>query len=362
MCVRTAVSHISRDVFMTAMLPADLDYLTARLHGRRGRLAEGDRLDALCRLRNLPDLVRAVCPLSHFSSVNEFQRELIFRAVKELTEFSLQLTGAGSALTAWLRVRYQIENLKVLARAFATGRSLELVREYLVPLPEDLSLDVDALAAAGSVAAFAAAAPAGILRQGLADAAAAYTQEPRPIVLEAALDCAYFRELLTRTKTLPKEARDDSLPIAKQEVDTFHLMLVARGRFTYGLPPEQLAALHVDGAGISRNRYEQMLDAGSLQDAAQYTVGSVITKLPATESGSLDPAVLEAMAWNRYFQLACRAFRRSHMGLGAVIAFAAIRRVELANLITLSEGIRTEIDPDVIRSRLIPMDTEAIRV
>ena len=288
---------------------------------------------------------------------------MILQTVEELADFSAQLTGAGSALLAWLRVRYQIENLKVLARAFATGRSLDLAREYLVPLPSDLSLDVQAFTAADSVESFAAAAPVGVLQQGLVEVAATYEQEPRSIVLEAALDRAYFCELLQRTKRLPKEARNDSLPIAKQEVDAFHLMLVARGRFTYGLPTEQLEKLHVDGAGISRKRFGQMLEAGSLREAAQYAVGPVLTKLPTSGSGHGEsPAVLEALAWNRYLQLAHRAFRRSHMGLGAVVAFAAIRRIELANLITLSEGIRTNIEPDVIRSHLVPIDTESIRV
>ena len=353
---------------MTSVLPVNLDYLLARLHGRRRRLVEADRLDALCRLRSVPDLIRAVYPESHSASVNEFQRELILQAVKELTEFSVQLTGAGSTLLAWLRVRYQIENLKVLARAFATGRSLDLALEYLVPLPSDLSLDVQAFAAADSVDSFAAAAPAGILQQGLCEVCVTYEEEPRSIVLEAALDRAYFRELIRRTKSLPKEARDDVLPIAKQEVDAFHLMLVARGRFTYGLPAKQLEKLYVDGTGISRKRFGQMLEASSLREAAQYAVGPVLTKLPAAASGpgespaDLDPALLEAMAWNRYLQLARRAFRRSHMGLGAVVAFSAIRRIELANLITLSEGIRTNIEPDVIRHHLVPIDTESIRV
>ena len=353
---------------MTSVLPADLDFLVARLHGRRGRLAEADRLDALCRLRTIPDLVRAVCPGANFTTVGELQHWLILQTVQELTDFSAQLTGAGSKLMAWMRVRFQVENLKVLARAFATSRSLDLARQYLVPLPADLSLDIEALAAADSVESFAAAAPSEILQQSLAEAAATYNEEPRPIVLEAALDQAYLRELIQRSRSLPREARHDSMAITKQEADTFHLMLVARGRFTYNLQAEQLANLHVSGAAISYNRFRRMLAADNLRKAAQDAVGLVLDKLPAADtvrgesSEDLDPAVLEALAWNRYLRLASRAFRHSHMGLGAVVAYAAIRRIELANLITLSEGIRTEMAPDALRSRLVPTDTEATRV
>ena len=152
--------------------------------------------------------------------------------------------------------------------------------------------------------------------------------------------------------------------MARHEVDTFHLMLVARGRFTYDLPPERLAWLYVPGTGLSRDRFGHMLEAATLRDAAREAAPFVLPT-PLTDEGLLgtgstdpDPAILEPLTWNRYDRLARRAFRRSHMGLGAVVAFAALRRVEVANLITVSEGIRSETPPDAIRRRLIAGDKE----
>jgi vacuolar-type H+-ATPase subunit C/Vma6 len=353
---------------MNAVLPVDLDFLVARLHGRRQDLAEGDRLDVLCRLRTVPDLARAILPESTCQTVRDLQQQLILQTLGELAEFTQQLSGAGSHLIQWLRVRFQLENLKVLARACATHRSLDTARDYLISLPDDLGLDVESLATADSVESFAAAAPEPLFQQGLRQAAAIYEDQPKPVVLEAALDRAYFVELIQRTRGLPREARADSLALARQETDTFHLMLVARGRFTYGLPPEELARFHADGSGVSAQRFQRMLSADNLRQAAGEAVNLALDKLPLGEPGEgaggsdLDPAVLEALAWNRYLRLAQRAFRRSHMGLGAVIAFTAIRRIELANLITLSEGIRMEIDPETMRSRLVPTDPEALRV
>ncbi len=353
---------------MNATLPVDLDFLVARLHGRRRHLAEADRLDALCRLRTLPDLARTVLPDTQSHSVGQLQQEFIRRVVQELADFAEQLTGAGSRLMQWMRTRYQIENLKVLARVFATGKSLDLAREHLVSLPADLALNIEALATADSLESFAAATPSPVFERGLIDAATTYAEEPKPIILEAALDRVYLRELIARSKALPREPRQDSSKIARQEADTFLLMLVARGRFTYGLQSNRLALFHVNGAGISQQRFSRMLAAENLRAAARESVGLVLDRLPESHVGQggngqdLEPAVLEAMAWNRYLRLAHRAFRRSHMGMGAVIAFAAIRRIELANLITLSEGIRAEMDPDVIRSRLLPTDTEAMHV
>jgi vacuolar-type H+-ATPase subunit C/Vma6 len=51
------------------------------------------------------------------------------------------------------------------------------------------------------------------------------------------------------------------------------------------------------------------------------------------------------------------------MGLGAVIGYAGLRRVETANLITLSEGIRTGMTAEAMRARMIPRtDLEAAYV
>jgi len=42
------------------------------------------------------------------------------------------------------------------------------------------------------------------------------------------------------------------------------------------------------------------------------------------------------------------------MGLGAIVGYAGLRRVEVANLITISEGIRGGMAAEAIRGRLIP--------
>lgn len=353
---------------MHAVFPADLDFLLARLHGRRRRLAEGERLDVLCRLRTVAELSRAILPKRRCATVRELQQQLILENLEELSQFAGQLPGAASRLMQWLRIRFQLENLKVLARVFVTRRSMDVARDNLVPLPADLSLDATALAAAESVESFAEAVPEPLLRQGLRHAAQVYREEPKPIVLEAAMDKAYLHELIQRYLRLPRSARRDALAIARQETDSFHLMLVARGRFTYQLAPEKLVGFHVPGSAISRALFEHMVAADSLRRAASEAVGVAIEQTPAVNSAEggngrdLDPAVLESLVWSQYLRLAHRGFRRNHMALGAAIAFAAIRRIELANLITLSEGIRMEIDPETIRGHLISTDPETTRV
>jgi vacuolar-type H+-ATPase subunit C/Vma6 len=94
-----------------------------------------------------------------------------------------------------------------------------------------------------------------------------------------------------------------------------------------------------------------MLAASDVPTAAARAVGAAVDGLP---QGDIDAALLETLAWHRYWRLARAAMVRSALALGTVAGYAAIRRVELANLITLAEGVRTGAEPDAIRRRLIP--------
>ena len=333
----------------------DLDYLAARLHGRRGRLAEAERLDALCRLRTIPDLARAVLPEGGISSAAEFQGRLVRDLAGELFTLARQFSGPRARLLEWMPVRFELENLKVLVRGLLTHEPLDEVRRHLIPLPPELEARPSS---AETLPELVEELPRGAFQESLARAAVLYREEPGPFFYEAALDRGYFLELLARLAGLSGEVRGEVAPVIFQEVDIFHLMLVVRGRFLNGLEPALLAPLHVGGTRIELNRFKAMLQDPGLPAAAGRAVGRAVDRAPVKETA--EPVLWEALAWERFLRLADRAFRRGHMSFGAVVGYAALKRVEAANLITLAEGIRMGVPGETLRPRLIPRsDLEA---
>ncbi len=328
----------------------DLDYLGARLHARRSRMAEAERLDALCQLRAIPELGRALRPDFDFQTAANLQRQLLQDLVQEYSFCLRHLNGAGHELVRWMRSRFQIENLKVLLRGFLNHTPLDALQEHLVPLPRELTLDAPALLAAETMDDFAKRLPAGWPKKQLQAAIAAHRDEPSGFFFEAALDNGYFQELLIRTGRLPAAEKELIEPLARQQVEMFHLMLAVRGKFNHGLTAESLSPLRVPGSGAAAERFKAMLAAPDISTAAKLGLGHVFDELPA----ALDAVILEVLGWRRFLRLANGAFRRSHMGLAAVVGYLEIRRVETANLITLSEGIRTGVEAEKIRARLIP--------
>jgi vacuolar-type H+-ATPase subunit C/Vma6 len=240
-----------------------------------------------------------------------------------------------------------------------TRAPIEELYGHLVPLPAELALDNEGLATAASPVDFVRLVPKGLLRENLERALEIYRDNPRPFFLEAALDRGYFQGLIAAMEKLSQEDRETVSPMVYQEVDIFHLMLVARGRFYYNLTSEVLRPLHVTGTRVPRALFAAMLNDPDLSALAG-RVGQRVLDAGTFEEGlksgsmTIDASALESLAWKRFFRLANLAFRQSHMGLGTIMGYAGLRRVEVANLITISEGINSGVTAEIIRGRLIP--------
>jgi vacuolar-type H+-ATPase subunit C/Vma6 len=322
-------------------------------------MAEAERLDGLCRIRNLQELFLSVFPKSELKEALAFQRLLVHGLIREFSGFQTHMSGAGADLFDWTMVRFQVENLKVLVRAWVTKVPMEELYRFLLPLPRELALDIQGLAAAESLEDFVRLVPKGPFRENLKKGLEVYGEYPRPFFFEAVLDRSYFQELVARTERLSRSDRETVKPMIYQEVDMFHLMLVARGRFHYGLTPEMLRPLHVEGTRIPPALFSAMLNDPDLPASAARVAGRVIDAAPFERgpcdgSMTFDAPTLEGLAWSRFHHLANVAFRQSHMGLGAIMGYEGLRRVEVANLITISEGIRSGVPAETIRRRLIP--------
>lgn len=327
----------------------DLDQLAARLHGRRGRLADGPRLRALCALGSPGALGEALFPGSGISTAAALQARLAEESLAELLWIKSSLGGARAAFLDWQAARFRLENLKVMVRALAAGREAREAARFLIRLPGNQGYGPE-MAEAGELAELPGLLPAGIFRSGLEKALAARPAAGAAFFYEAELDRAYLEELSSRTAALGGEGREFACRLCAQEAAIYNLALAARGRFTWGFERKELLKLFSPGSCFSRKRFVKMTGASGPAELRALAAG------PGLEPGAPEPDTpgLEALAWRRYARLAERNFRSSHLGFGAVAAYLALRRVEAANLTTLSEGLRLGLAPEELLLRLVP--------
>jgi vacuolar-type H+-ATPase subunit C/Vma6 len=349
---------------MTPSFFDNLIYLATKLHARRSGMREGERLEALGHIRLLPELARALGMDTDCRTAADFQRRLAKDLIYELASFAKHVGETGSKVFSCLLVRFQMENVKVVLRGLINKIPQDELRLNLLPLPQGLALEEQNLMGAGSLEDFAALLPHRPPYRRVREAIFTERQRPIPFFFEMALDNDYFQELLSKARRLLEEDVAAVRPLIVQEANLFQFMLVIRGKFVYRLPAESLRSLGLEG--VADAWFKEVLAAPDMLTAAKCGVGTVLDEIPANpRSGGniLDPAVLETLAWKRYARLANAAFRRGHMGLGAVIGYAGLRRIEVANLITLSEGIRMGITDGALRQRFIPTtNLEAIHV
>ncbi|HEY3353134.1 MAG TPA: hypothetical protein VGQ83_07810, partial [Polyangia bacterium] len=206
----------------------DLDFLTARLHGRRARIADGPRLDALARRPGVLELARAVAAPAEVVGAEELQRWLRQDLEREVAALVPLVPRAGAALCDWLVAGARLARVKA-----------EFRRLLAAPAPPRH----------------------GPLRPVLLGARALAGERPRPFFFEAALDHGYLVELVARLRRLPAEDRLVVAPLLLQDADLFHLRLAARGRFGYGVAPAVLLPFHVSGTLLPRGRFAAMLHA-----------------------------------------------------------------------------------------------------
>ena len=343
---------------MTFATSNDLDYLAARLHARRSRMAEAERLDALCRIRNLPEFGHFVCPGPQFAGAKDFQQRLLQDLAWEIYGSLKHLDGSARRFIERLLARFQIENLKVLLRGFTNRIQLAELQPHLVDLPGNLALDATTLMAAKSLEEFVGQIPSNILGKQFPAIVKDRNLTPNLFMLESALDTGYLHELLDRTSGLSDTERETVKPLVLQEANFYQFALVLRGRFHFNLEPESLWRLWIQQSWVSQEWFQRLLSAPDIATASSLGVGVVIDTMPVSrgsdgEKGGIDMGSIELLAWKRFLRLANIAFRRSHMGVGAVAGYFGVRRVEIANFITLSEGIRLGIDERELRARLI---------
>lgn len=335
----------------------NVDYIAAVLHGRRGGMAEGSRLEALSRLRTMPQLSHEVFPGQTIATAGEMHREWITLQVGELMELASHLEPKWAALIHWVAMRYALGNLKTTIRGFVSGAGKDRVLLQHIPMPKELEVELASLGACQSLEELIH-----LMSRGppwLADAMEMTSARSRLFMMESVLDHGYFLELIKRTARLRGEEGRYARDLMSQWVDAFHVMLVARGHLTYHIEPSLLRPMHVEGSHISRSRFHAMLAAADAVILARLVLGRAIDALPrmAEEQGDVpsNPAIsaLETCVRNRSCRLAHQVFRKSHMGEGAIVAFTELRRIEVENLTTLSEGVRLGKEEDAIRSRFV---------
>jgi V/A-type H+-transporting ATPase subunit C len=339
-------------------LSGDFDFIQAKAHGLRSRVYEHERLDDLCDLRTLPQLWHRLYSDAEPGDHHDLQRRLLADHVATLDLIRQHLPERLAPLGGWMMRRYQVENLKVLLRAWKAREPLASIRPFLAPLPADLALDPEPFLKVSHVGDFILLVPEDGLRAIARKGAPQYALSDDTFFIEAALDAGYYAGLLEQQARLPAAHRHGTEGLIRLEVAAYNLLSVFRFKLSYALPYEKVLPFLLPGIPHAVH-LERLYDFPDFRDMLRFIPRTILRAEALAEVFTI--ADLERALWERLLYVANRRFYLSVSDLGGVVALYAIKRVELANLIHVIEGVRYGMAPDAIRRGLIRLPEPALR-
>ena len=337
-------------------ITGDLDFLQAKVHGLRSRVYEFDRLDGLCDLRTITQLWHRLYPEADPADHHALERRLLADQVAVLEVLRSHLPEPLVPFFTWVLRRFQVENLKVLLRAWKAHEPPERVAPFLAPLPAEFALPAQALLKAATLADFLLVVPVRELRSAGEKAAAHQVETGETFFIETAFDAAYYNGLITHQQQLTGEHGRGTEKLVRLEVAAYNVLCLFRVKLSYSIPYEQARELLVKHAPHPF-RLERIYDFPDFTDMLKLVPRELLPREGA--EGIRNVADLERALWERLLQVANRQFYRSAADLGGIVAFATIKRVELANLIRAIEGVRYGLAPEDIRKGLIRVQRPA---
>ena len=331
---------------------ADTEFIVAKVRGMRGKLYEGKRLAQLCSLPDAEDLAAILAPDELIGDSIALQRHLTTRHVESLHKILPHLDGREAELFLWMLRRYQVENLKVICRCWAAKSEKPVLSAYTVPLPDEFALPTEQLMKCADLEELIARMPVASLREGAMLGLGDFEESGRLFFVEAGIDKAYFTELRDLAERTGGPGRSAVQHLVSLELDIYNVMLVLRSLFNYSIGFNKIRVfLAPSGAQVRASALAEIRSAPDIDAAARLVPPALV----GTEAGPLSGDQVETAMWRNLYRVANRHYYGCVLDFGAVAAFYYIKRVELGNLIRISECVRYAEPADAIRDKLIEL-------
>lgn len=336
-------------------MSADFGYINARIRGMKTRLLEPSFFREALAGEGFRGFVQSLALSSYGSELETAQTayaEAPLRAVDEAigrnfhhTTRSLLTFSSGPAREqiALLLLRYDLQNLKAIARAKHAGRTLDEVRQALFPAGELKPALLENIAAAADLpaSAQALAATKHPLAPAFSEAVRRYVNGGSLYELELALDRALFETIFAR---LAKVQHSSGFRrYLEKEVDAANLRTALKLRGSGGG-----SELFVKGGReIGRATFEALLSdpAPSALQALANTSFKAVAK--AAGRAQQDEAIRQTL--DRY---AYRLMLREVLGIGVALDYLRRKESEAARLRLLARGKYYQVPREQLQQEL----------
>ncbi|CAA9565721.1 MAG: V-type ATP synthase subunit C [uncultured Truepera sp.] len=324
-------------------MPSDFGYINARVRGLKAKLLGDEFYNDALGGSDFRAFLSSFAQTSYSREFDEAQAryggelrtvdEALARNFYTTTRTLLNVSdGLPERLLKLLLLRYDLGNLKTIARAKSAGRGADEVQAGLLPAGELKPAVLDSIAQASDLpaAAQAVAVTGHPLGPAFTRAVARYSSDGDLYELELSLDRAYYEAL---SEEVDKGGfPDDFKRYIQREVDATNIRtaLKLRGSGDGADAPAQVEAVFIKGGKEVRRTTFDALLSGDTQGLSSTTFAEV------AETDNLSRAE-EALRGGLDRQ-ARKLALRDPLGVGVVLNYLRLKETETARLRLLARG------------------------
>jgi len=323
-----------------------MEFVNAKLRGRRHRLYEGDRLRVLSQCASVEDLAGRLYPRQTVAGRLGLERLLRERCISELTFVLGYLSGALEQVVSAMLRRFQVDAIVALLRLFAGSEQEADPDRYVAGLPPRFAVPATDLFGSGGVEEFVEKLP--VYSAEAATSIDLYRQTGSTAFTEMALQRAYWTDLAGACSRLAARWRLTCLGPVLCEIDSARLLAVLRAARNYRLGWGQIEPFlpqrgpledAAGGFSISNAALRELH-----KDPSESRLASAVPALRQTGVAQ-DVVAIEEILWKRTMSEAERLFYSTMEGPAVTVGYYYLRRNELKELTGLAEAIHYGREP-----------------
>jgi V/A-type H+/Na+-transporting ATPase subunit C len=319
-------------------MSSDFGYINARIHGLKAKLLGTEFYNEALATSDFRSFMSTLGQSVYGREVEEAQSRHeglkaldsalarnFYQTARSISTFS---DGSAGELVGLLLLRYDLANIKAIARAKHAGRGAEDIQASLFPAGELKPAVLENVAAASDMAAVAQAllATPTPLRGAFARAAAQYQSNGNLYELELELDRAYFKLLSSAKRKAPLAF----MQYVKREIDATNLRTALSLRASGGVSRDELFI--PGGLDITRSIFDSLI-ADRSSNALQTLSGTHFSSLIETSSlAQAEEKIREVLSHS------ARRAASDPLDIGMVANYLRLKEAETAKLRLLGRG------------------------
>ena len=324
------------------------------------------RVDQLVDAKSTSELQSIFLPTYYGHYLDEIEEftpdeiELVLRrhVFEVFTSISKLVTGDEAEFFDALITTFEVENLKRILRAMDTGRPVDEIRRYLVPLRKRTLAYYLNLFAQETIKQAISKMPKNKLRKALETAYPQYEQTNKIFVLESALDRQIYTTLWTSASTWKKNkyfaARERTIitNLVGENIDLKNILITLRA-LSLGLNPKEFI---IPVAYRLKNELSKAISSETMNHALDIftrspNYGPLIDVIQKKEG--LDIPSLE-IGFQRFYVRKCRIRLADYpFQISPIYCFVLLKYFEIHDLKIIMIGKLEGIDPTDIRKLLV---------